>query len=63
MWTQASDDPGQPQCMNDTAIEMYLNRPDVQDALHVSGHIDRWTMCRLLIVIIICYNIMFAVRK
>jgi cathepsin A (carboxypeptidase C) len=35
-----------PECMNDTAVEMYLNRRDVQDALHVSGHSQTWTMCR-----------------
>lgn len=43
--SSAGTEAGQPNCMNDTSIEMYLNNPAVQRALHVEGHIHRWTMC------------------
>ena len=35
----------EPQCMNDTAVELYLNRRDVQRALHVDAFAGQWTMC------------------
>lgn len=36
---------GDPPCINSTAIEDWLNKPDVRDALHIPKHLPKWDIC------------------
>lgn len=35
----------EPNCINSTAIEHWLNKKEVRDALHIATHVPKWEIC------------------
>ncbi|PIO65568.1 hypothetical protein TELCIR_12757 [Teladorsagia circumcincta] len=50
-------------CINDTAVTMYMNRPDVRQALGIPSSLGHWAVCNNGLIFKQLYNGMEAQAK